>query len=112
MYDQSAPKSQRYLWALYNIPRGQHWIPSNPALMRGEHYAKNSWGQLSYHGPCPPASKGKHKYVIKLYAMKVRFYFHEEITTPALLKAMKHRVVATATLKAEYRARKTSQHSR
>jgi len=111
MFDKDAPEKHRYLWARYNILLQDNWIASNAPLLRGEQDAENSWGHLGYDGPCP--SYGKHHYVIKLYALKVRFYFHKKVTVPELLIEMKHRVIATATLKVQYSVHvptKTNRH--
>lgn len=104
MIDKSAPKKRRYLWAVYNIPPKRHWIKPAAKLFRGEQFAENSWGHLSYDGPCP--SQGEtHHYVIKLYALRARFYFHKKITTKELLDAMKHRVISSAKLEVHYVSR-------
>lgn len=100
MIDKDAPEKHRYLWALYDVSTERNWIDENAQLLRGERYAKNSWGDLTYRGPCP--SKGTHHYAFELYALKVRFYFHRDVSVPFLLQEMKHRVISTATLNVHY----------
>jgi Raf kinase inhibitor-like YbhB/YbcL family protein len=102
MMDEDEPENRRYLWAVYNILPERHWIGPAEQLLRGERYAQNSWGHLAYDGPCP--LQGKHHYVARLYALKVRFYFEKKMAVSRLLKAMKHRIIATATLKMHYKA--------
>ena len=101
MYDQSAPKEKRYLWAIYNISPERHWLKAAEKLLRGAHYAENSWGHLRYDGPCPMRGE-EHHYVIKLYALKAHFYFQKEITTAELFQVMAHRVIATAQIEARF----------
>lgn len=100
MIDTSTPK-KRYLWAVYNIPPERHWMNTAAKLLRGEHYAENSAGHLRYEGPCPPRGE-EHHYVIRLYALKTRFYFHQKVTAEVLLKAMEHRIIATAEIEARF----------
>lgn len=110
MYDKNAAPKRRYLWTVYNIPPERHWIKPAAKLLRGEQYAENSWGHLSYDGPCP--SQGEYHYVIELYALKARFHFYKKIRTPELLKAMKHRIIATAKLNVHYSAKAANRHLR
>ncbi|MCB1827088.1 MAG: YbhB/YbcL family Raf kinase inhibitor-like protein [Coxiellaceae bacterium] len=111
MYQKDGVTKHRYLWAVYNIPPERQWITPAAKLLRGEHYAENSDGHLDYDGPCPSEGKQQH-YVIELYALKARFYFHKNVATPTLLKAMEHRVIAKAKLDLYYNGSTSKHHLR
>jgi len=100
MTDESAGKTLRYLWGMYNIPPRQKGLKPNASLVRGEQFAINSWGHERYDGPCP--SKGEHHYVLRLYALKTRFHFAKTIRAAELKHAMHNHIIATAKLRGWY----------
>lgn len=67
--DPQAPKGVFYHWVLFNIPATTKGLDQGTTnLPKGTMVGKNSWGKLSYNGPCPP--KGSvHTYYITLYAL-------------------------------------------
>lgn len=109
MYDKTLTP-RKYLWAVYDIYPEHHFLSSQSInAFRGEKVAKNSYGHLQYDGPCPPPGEAHH-YVIKLYALKARFFFREPISTPELMTAMNHRVISTAKIELHVTNKKSQAH--
>jgi|GEM_PF-560780 Raf kinase inhibitor-like YbhB/YbcL family protein len=60
-------------WGMYNIPSKTTELPENAGIA-GSSYGPqvvNAYGDLSYDGPCPPASTppNDHEYVFTVYAL-------------------------------------------
>ena len=90
--DPDAPMGTWVHWVVYNIPPlnviAEQSVPGRQAL--------NSFGNLSYGGPCPPS--GTHRYFFKLYALDTELVPSPKWTKADVLKAMKGHVLAEAEL--------------
>ncbi|HSX47783.1 MAG TPA: YbhB/YbcL family Raf kinase inhibitor-like protein [Patescibacteria group bacterium] len=65
--DPDAPVGTFTHWTLYNIPSTTIQIDEG-ILPTGAKQGINSFGRISYGGPCPPAGSA-HRYYFKLYAL-------------------------------------------
>ncbi len=102
MDDPDAPNGAWDHWILFNIPKNKLELPENiTTLSDGISYGKNSWGNLSYGGPCPP--NGEHRYYFKLYALDVLLDLPSGVDKETLENAMKGHVVASAELMGRYK---------
>lgn len=89
-------------WILFNIPNTTTQLSENLTTLPGDaRNGKNSWGNLSYGGPCPPS--GEHRYVFKLYALDTLLSVSAGIDKSTLETAMQGHVLATATLTGVYK---------
>lgn len=87
-------------WLLFNIPANV-WLLSEAAeVPKGALRGQNSWGQISYRGPCPPV--GKHHYFFKLYALDTVLNLKANTTRQELLDAMNDHVLETSELMGVY----------
>src|SRR3990167_3663950 len=66
VYDDDAPSGDFYHWGVYNIPPSTTQLSHDIALPA--HVAQNSWGNITYQGPCPPKGLAHH-YHFRLYAL-------------------------------------------
>jgi len=57
---------------------------------------KNSWGNMSYGGPCPPS--GTHRYFFKLYALDKLLDINDDSDKKTVEKAMQGHIIDTAEL--------------
>jgi hypothetical protein len=67
-----------------------------PAAVDG----KNSWSEIGYKGPCPPA---EHRYYFKLFALDTKFDLPKGATKKELLKAMQGHILEKAELMGKYK---------
>ena len=83
-------------WILYNIPQDIHEIKSavTPAELtqRKIEIANNSSGVAAYVPPCPPL--GKHRYLLRLYALDVPQIHPASHDRDAVMDAMTGHVLA------------------
>ncbi|OGT67332.1 MAG: hypothetical protein A3J38_04705 [Gammaproteobacteria bacterium RIFCSPHIGHO2_12_FULL_45_9] len=66
VYDDDAPGGDFYHWGVYNIPPA--WTQLTDTITPPATVAPNSWGNMTYQGPCPPKGPGHH-YHFRLYAL-------------------------------------------
>lgn len=95
--DPDAPMGVWDHWVVWNIPASTKRIAAQPSGVAG----KNSWGKLSYGGPCPPS--GTHRYFFKLYALDALLDLPAGSNKQSLIAAMKGHLIAEATLLGTYR---------
>lgn len=76
MHDPDAPRPGGWWhWLIFDIPRTVHELqrgigtPENVLAPAGSVQSINSFGQVGYGGPCPPAGHGMHRYVFTVYAL-------------------------------------------
>jgi Raf kinase inhibitor-like YbhB/YbcL family protein len=69
MEDPDAPGGTFVHWVLFKIPADSTGIPED-SVPRGARQGKNSTGDASYAGPCPPKGDEPHHYEFTLYALK------------------------------------------
>lgn len=93
--DPDAPMGVWDHWLLYNIPSQLNALKTGANLPKEISVGLNSWHNARYQGPCPP--KGTHHYIFTLYALDIRLTLSANRDKAALLKAMQHHILATAT---------------
>ena len=76
-----------------------HWIAwgrTRPSVS-----GTNTFGKVGFDGPCPPAGP-PHHYVLRLYALRSPLPLRRGASPAAFSRALKGRVLATATLVGRY----------
>lgn len=103
--DPDAPAGTWVHWVIYNIPASAHQlseaVPVEKVLKDGTTQGTNSFDNLGYNGPSPPAGK-LHHYFFKLYALDAVVNLKPGVKKDELLKAMNGHVVAQAKLVGTY----------
>jgi Raf kinase inhibitor-like YbhB/YbcL family protein len=107
--DPDAPRGTWDHWVLYNLPGGTveltQGVPSLAELPSGARHGKNSWGKLSYGGPCPPPGNS-HRYFFRLYALDIMLNLAPGATKGELETAMSNHIVGQGTLMGTYQRQK------
>lgn len=99
--DPDAPVGNWDHWLLFNIPKTVHDLPENLTLSPiGAVCGKNSWGNSTYGGPCPPDRE--HRYFFKLFALDIKLNLSSNATKPQIESAMHGHIVANAELVGKY----------
>ncbi|GAB3552550.1 YbhB/YbcL family Raf kinase inhibitor-like protein [Spirosoma fluminis] len=92
-------------WVIYNLPASVRSLPEGLSVeqmrMLGGKTGKNSTGDLTYIGPCPPV--GRHAYVFRVYALDELLTFSSAPDKQAVLDAMKGHVLAYGELTGYFR---------
>jgi Raf kinase inhibitor-like YbhB/YbcL family protein len=96
MVDTDAPGGSFVHWVVYGIPASRHSL--GPTSLAGLKQGRNSAGLIGYVGPCPPTGSGTHHYHLTLYALSVAVSAAATLELAAVQKAMRHHVLARATL--------------
>jgi Raf kinase inhibitor-like YbhB/YbcL family protein len=87
-------------WVVFNISsRTEHIAEGSPP--DGAMVGRNSWGNNSYGGPCPPS--GTHRYLFKLYALDTTLDIKLSSTRSDVEKAMEGHILAQSTLVGLYK---------
>ena len=94
--DPDSPTGSWTHWVLYNISPNLTKLDARSPVPAGASIGKNSWGTLSYRGPCPPIRA--HRYVFKLYALDTRLSLEDAPIKDAVLKAMRSHVIGSTEL--------------
>jgi hypothetical protein len=106
MEDPDAPGRTWVHWVLYDLPAALHGLPEGvPAdgeLASGARQGRNDFGKVGYGGPCPPPGLA-HRYHFKLYALDKTLGLPAGTTKPAVERAMRGHIVATAEFTGRYR---------
>ena len=107
--DPDAPRGTWIHWVLYNIPGDAvelaKAVPTLPELPSGARHGRNTAGDMTYAGPCPPPGK-PHRYFFRLYALAVSLNLPPGATKVELEQAMDQHIVAQGTLMGTYQHRK------
>ncbi len=106
--DPEAPTTTWIHWILYNIPPAFGALPEDLArhgVPPGALEGLNDWKKTGYGGPCPPV--GTHRYFHRLYALGAVLPDLHGPRKPALLQAMRGKVLAEAALIGTYARRTT-----
>jgi Raf kinase inhibitor-like YbhB/YbcL family protein len=98
--DPDAPNGTFYHWAVYNIPATTTSLAEG-TLPHSVGIAKNSWGNMEYKGPCPPAGK-VHHYVFKLYALNTLIAVPHGSDVNILLMTLRPHVIAQTSLTVQF----------
>jgi Raf kinase inhibitor-like YbhB/YbcL family protein len=100
--DPDAPDGTFYHWILYNLPPHTQGLDEDfIQLPGGTQSGRNSFGNTSYNGPCPPAGSSHH-YIFTLYALDKKLNLPIGIEAPALLEAMRNHILDKTTFVAVY----------
>lgn len=86
-------------WIIFNISPDTTTIAEN-SVPEGATEGKNSGGESSYTGPCPPDRE--HRYFFKLYALDSELTLTNEATIADVEKAMKGRILEETALTGLY----------
>jgi len=95
--DPDAPSGTWCHWLLYDLPPkvrnlAQGYKPGGLGVS-----GTNDFGRLGYGGPCPPKGHGPHRYIFKLYALKVHTLgLPAGVKRAELERTLKGRVLAEA----------------
>jgi hypothetical protein len=102
MDDPDAPGGTWVHWVLFNIPVDARALQEDLPITgkntdpNAIYVGKNSWGDTSYGGPCPPS--GTHRYFFKLYALDSTISLLPGATKEQLLREMEGHILAQAEL--------------
>lgn len=109
MEDPDAPPGTWIHWVLYDLPPGLKGLAAGfpkderPAGggAHGACWGVDEFSRVGYHGPCPPPGR-PHRYVFTLYALDAETGLEPRRPKDELLRAMKGRVLAKASLTGLY----------
>jgi Raf kinase inhibitor-like YbhB/YbcL family protein len=102
--DPDAPMGTWVHWVAYGIPPTVTSLAENVAkkdTTSGFNQGKNSFGKLSYGGPCPPHGS-THRYFFKLYALDRPLDLKPGATKDEIAKAMQGHIIAQGELIGRY----------
>lgn len=93
MDDPDAPVGRWFHWLIWNLPVDTKVIDRDN-LPESAVIGKNSSGNNSYDGPCPPY--GTHHYYFKLYALNIVLDLNNEIEGLDLEKELEGHIISRA----------------
>lgn len=100
--DPDAPGGNWDHCIVFNMPETTHQLAENmTSLPKNAEYGKNSWGNLTYGGPCPPS--GTHRYYFKLYALDSLLNISAGASKKQIETAMQGHVLAETQLMGRYK---------
>ena len=67
--DPDAPAGTWNHWLLWDIPAAIHSLPEGNAHASHGKSGTNDFGRRGYGGPCPPKSRGPHRYFFRMFAL-------------------------------------------
>jgi Raf kinase inhibitor-like YbhB/YbcL family protein len=105
--DPAAPKMTYVHWVLYDLPASAAGLPESvqsAQLPAGAREGVNDWKRTGWGGPCPPI--GRHRYFHKLYALDTLLGDLGRADKPALERAMRGHILATAQLMGTYQKKR------
>lgn len=95
--DPDAPAGVFTHWAVAGLPVGVHGV-NGSGLPRGAVEGRNSYGDLGYGGPQPPAGDAPHRYFFHLYALDRRSGLEEGFSPEELRRIADAHAVAAGTI--------------
>lgn len=100
--DPAAPKTTWVHWVVYDLPPNVGALAAGAAvaLPHGARDGTNDWRRTGWSGPCPPI--GRHRYVVKLYALDVALGDRGALTKGELESVMAGHVLDRAQLVGTY----------
>jgi Raf kinase inhibitor-like YbhB/YbcL family protein len=100
--DPAAPKTTWVHWVVYDLPPNVGGLDTgaSTALPHGARDGTNDWRRTGWRGPCPPI--GRHRYVVKLYALDVALGDRGALTKGELESVMAGHVLDRAQLVGNY----------
>jgi Raf kinase inhibitor-like YbhB/YbcL family protein len=106
--DPDAPGGTWVHWVIFNQPPDAHVLPENTAksevLPNSAAQGRNSFQNIGYGGPCPPAGKA-HRYFFKVYALDLALALKGSPDKEKLLAAMHGHILAQGQLMGTYQRR-------
>ncbi len=101
--DIDAPAGVWDHWILYNIPGNtRELIGKGEKLPAGTVQGKNSWGDMTYRGPCPPAGRD-HRYFFRLYALNSYLSLPSGATKQQVNELIKQHLLEKTELMVKYK---------
>lgn len=107
--DPDAPQTEAFVhWVLYKIPGNvrklAQGIPAKEKLQLPPNALQgiNSFGNLGYGGPMPPAGHGPHRYYFRLLALGAELEVKPGLNKDEILAAAEGHVLGTAELMGRY----------
>ena len=95
--DPDAPSGTFTHWVIFNVPATATGLAENVAktgtLPDGSKQGKNSFGNIGYNGPCPPAGQAHH-YIFKVYALDTTVSLDTGTQKEDLLNAINGHILA------------------
>jgi Raf kinase inhibitor-like YbhB/YbcL family protein len=104
--DPDAPSGTFTHWVLYDIPPSMQALSERAAIGTP---GVNSFGEMGFGGPCPPAKDNAHHYHFHVYALDVDSIGPAGLSKEDALKAMKHHILAEGDLVGTYKRASASQ---
>lgn len=92
--DPDAPNGTFDHWLVWNIPGDSQGLPEGAEV---PNQGKNSYGENSFRGPCPPPGK-PHRYFFKLYALDATLNLPDGSSKSKLESAMQGHILGKAEL--------------
>lgn len=89
--DPDAPRGIFYHWVVYNIPANVFSFTEDMKNIPGT-LGKNSFGNMSYNGPCPPKG-ATHSYIFTLYALDSLLELPQGSDAKAVLNAAQTHII-------------------
>ena len=103
-YDPDAPTGSGWWhWVVWNIPASTTALPAGAPLPGGAVAGRNDAGAPGFLGACPPAGAKAHRYIFRVFALKVDKLELPSDPMPAMVGFMLNaNALGTATLTAHY----------
>jgi Raf kinase inhibitor-like YbhB/YbcL family protein len=99
--DPDAPSGSFVHWVVYNLPGNSAKldadVPRTDTIAEGGDQGVNGFGDIGYHGPCPPPGK-PHHYHFHLYALDTKLELKPGATADDVEQAAKGHALAEADL--------------
>jgi Raf kinase inhibitor-like YbhB/YbcL family protein len=105
MDDPDAPGGVFTHWVIFDLPADvRHLpeaVPAGEELDNGARHGLNSFGEISYSGPCPPSGPA-HRYQFTLYALDTTLNLPAAASKQQVLDAMQGHILASVTFTGLY----------
>ena len=106
--DPDAPAGTWVHWVVFDLAPALKGLPAGvtktEALSNGAIQGLNSFQNVGYNGPCPPAGS-PHRYFFKLYALDTRLALKPGASKEQVLAVMKGHILAQAQAMGTYQRR-------
>lgn len=93
-------------WVVYNIPKTVFHLPTGippqDTLPNGIQQGVNGFGKLGYAGPCPPRGSSPHRYVFRVYALRMPVSLPSRVTREQLLASIRDFTISSAEVTGRY----------
>jgi Raf kinase inhibitor-like YbhB/YbcL family protein len=89
-------------WSAWGIDRTSGGLPEGA---RAPVEGRNDYGDTGYRGPCPPAKRGVHRYVFRLYALDAELELEPGRSRRSFDAALEGHVLAEAELATTFERR-------